>query len=137
MLANTFSRDLTHCVSCPAGEEEAEEGTGFVCGLNVDCQLRALVLRLTPESLAVAFRMVDRANEYAQYSSYWQTRPEVPVRSSPSSWWQHAGAAAKRECRLVSRREVTFIISGGSFSSGMTGRRVGSMAGVVLRSSYK
>ena len=79
---------------------------GFVCTVDVDVNLRAFVPHLTPQSVAVAFRMLDRAQQYSQYSPYWQSRPSVPVSRSPSCWWQHAGSAAARECKLISRRQV-------------------------------
>lgn len=71
--------------------------------------LRAFVPHLTPQSLAVAFRMLDRAQLYSQYAVYWQSRPQQPVSKSPSRWWQHAGSAAARECKLISRRQVRVI----------------------------
>lgn len=77
--------------------------------MDVDIKLKAFVPHLTPRSVAVLFRMADRAQTFAQYASYWQSRPPVPVGRSPSMWWKHAGSAAARECRLISRRQVSLL----------------------------
>ena len=83
-----------------------EDETLFVCTVEANIQLKAFVPHLSPHSVAVLFRMVDRAQTFAQYAPYWQSRPPVPVGRSPSLWWKHAGSAAARECRLISRRQV-------------------------------
>lgn len=85
---------------------EAADAAQFVCTVDVDVKLKAFVPQLNPRSVAVLFRMADRAQTFAQYASYWQSRPPVPVGRSPSMWWKHAGSAAARECRLISRRQV-------------------------------
>lgn len=78
----------------------------FSCTVDIDVRLRAFVPELTPHSVAVAARMVDRFQQYFQYAPYWQVRPQQSVSHDPSLWWQHAGNAAARECRLISRRQV-------------------------------
>ena len=78
----------------------------FSCTVDIEVKLRAFVPDLSPQSVAVAVRMLDRTQQYSQYSPYWQVRPEVGVSRSPCLWWQHAGNAAARECRLISRRQV-------------------------------
>ena len=78
----------------------------FSCTVDIEVKLRAFVPDLSPQSVAVAVRMLDRTQQYSQYSPYWQVRPKVGVSRSPCLWWQHAGNAAARECRLISRRQV-------------------------------
>lgn len=81
----------------------------FSCTVDINVKLRAFVPTFTPQSVAVAARMLDRTQQYVQYAPYWQVRPQVDVSRNPGLWWQHAGNAAARECRLISRRQVSTL----------------------------
>lgn len=52
-----------------------------MCTLDVGVTLRAFMPHLTPYSVAVAFRMLDRAQLYGQYAPHWQARPQVRARA--------------------------------------------------------
>ncbi|KAK9867091.1 hypothetical protein WJX84_006946 [Apatococcus fuscideae] len=75
--------------------------------ITISISIRALVPDWDAAAVAVAMRMVDRLQVYEQYVTYWQARPQEPVHVNPRTWWLHAGQAAARECRKVSRHKVS------------------------------
>jgi hypothetical protein len=58
--------------------------------VSVHLALRALVPVVTPQAAAIAIRMLDRSQQFQQFSRHWSARPKVPAllpcSTMPGQW---------------------------------------------------